>query len=179
MNYRKLKNNELTRKTVTEFKEASKTPIIVILDNVRSLNNIGSVFRSSDAFLIEKIYLCGITATPPHKDIQKTALGATDTVAWEYAKSTLEVVKKLQAQNVKVGAIEQTENAIWLDDFQPETNKTYAVVFGNEVKGVQQEVVNNCDFVIEIPQIGAKHSLNISVSAGIVLWDLFSKLKHQ
>jgi len=174
---RKLKNSELPRKTVSEFKEASKTPIIVVLDNIRSLNNIGSVFRSSDAFLIEKIYLCGITATPPHKDIQKTALGATETVAWEHVEDTLSLVNTLKQNKVTVCAIEQAENAVMLNDFKPVKAQKYAVVFGNEVKGVQQEVVSACDTVIEIPQLGAKHSLNIAVSTGIVLWDVFSKLK--
>ena len=174
---RKLKNAELDRKTVSEFKEAEKTPIIVILDNIRSLNNIGSVFRTADAFLIQKIYLCGITAQPPHKDIQKTALGATDTVAWEYAEDTLSVIKSLQKDGILVYSIEQAEGATMLDEFQPEKNKISAVVFGNEVKGVQQEVVSASDGVIEIPQLGSKHSLNISVSTGVVLWDLFSKMK--
>lgn len=176
MENRKLKNSELVRKSVAEFKEAQKTPIIVILDNIRSLNNIGSVFRSSDAFLIEKVYLCGITATPPHKDIQKTALGATETVSWEYVEDTLELVKKLQTQGVKVCAIEQAENAVYLNQFQPKKAVTYALVFGNEVKGVQQTVVSQSDWVIEIPQIGAKHSLNIAVSTGVVLWDWYSKI---
>lgn len=179
MAHRKLKNAELVRKSVSEFKEAEKTPIIVILDNVRSLNNIGSVFRTSDAFLIQKIYLCGITAQPPHKDIQKTALGATDTVAWEYVEDTLSLVKNLQNQNIKVYAIEQAEGAAMLDQFIPEENKVSAVVFGNEVKGVQQDVVSASDGVIEIPQLGSKHSLNISVSTGVVLWDLFSKIKNR
>ncbi|MCF4100067.1 RNA methyltransferase [Gillisia sp. M10.2A] len=174
---RKLKNSELERKSISEFKEATKTPIIVVLDNIRSLNNIGSVFRTSDAFLIEKVYLCGITAQPPHKDIQKTALGATDTVAWEYVEDTLALVEKLKAENVKVYSIEQAENATMLNDFTPAANVTYAVVFGNEVKGVQQKVVTASDGVIEIPQLGSKHSLNISVSTGVVLWDLFSKMK--
>ena len=174
---RKLKNSELDRLSVEDFKLVKKTPLIIVLDNIRSLNNIGSVFRTSDAFLIEKIYLCGITATPPHKDIHKTALGSTETVAWEYVENTLDLVKKLQAQNVKVCAIEQAENAIMLNDFKPETNTTYALVFGNEVKGVSQQVVNASDVVIEIPQYGTKHSLNISVSAGVVIWDVFSKLK--
>jgi len=177
MENRKLKNSELTRKTVAEFKDAKKTPIIVILDNIRSLNNVGSVFRSSDAFLIEKIYLCGITATPPHKDIQKTALGATETVSWEHTEDTLALIQKLQKEGVKICAIEQAENAVFLDHFQPISNQKYAVVFGNEVKGVQQTVVSESDTVIEIPQLGAKHSLNIAVSTGIVLWDLFSKMK--
>ncbi len=174
---RKLKNSELDRKTVAEFKEATKTPIIVILDNIRSLNNIGSVFRTADAFLIEKIYLCGITATPPHKDIQKTALGATETVNWEYVEDTISLIKKLQEDKVEVLAIEQAEGAIMLNMFSPENGKTYAVVFGNEVKGVQQSVVTASNGIIEIPQLGSKHSLNISVSTGVVLWDLFSKMK--
>lgn len=175
---RKLKNAELDRKTVSEFKEATKTPIIIILDNIRSLNNIGSVFRTADAFLIEKIYLCGITARPPHKDIQKTALGATETVAWEYVENTLELVTKLQQEGKKVYAIEQAENAVMLDKFEPLKDQTSAVIFGNEVKGVQQEVVTASDAVIEIPQLGSKHSLNISVSTGVVVWDLFSKLQR-
>jgi tRNA G18 (ribose-2'-O)-methylase SpoU len=174
---RKLKNSELNRLSVEEFKESEKTPLIVILDNIRSLNNIGSVFRTCDAFLTEKIYLCGITAQPPHKDIHKTALGSTETVAWEYVKDTLELVKSLQAQGVKVIAIEQAEKATMLNDFTPQPQTTYAIVFGNEVKGVQQEVVNASDVVIEIPQFGTKHSLNISVSCGVVVWDLFCKIK--
>lgn len=149
----------------------------MILDNVRSLNNIGSVFRTSDAFLIEKIYLCGITAKPPHKDIHKTALGSTDTVTWEYVENTLELVHRLKGENVKILSIEQAENATMLNDFKPESDTTYAIVFGNEVKGVQQEVVDASDVVIEIPQYGTKHSLNISVSCGVVIWDLFCKLK--
>ena len=177
MNKRKLKNAELDRKSVEEFKEAEKTPIIVILDNIRSLNNIGSVFRTADAFLIQKIYLCGITAKPPHKDIQKTALGATDTVEWEYVEDSLKLVEKLRSDGIKVYSIEQAEGAVMLNDFQPQSGKTCAVVFGNEVKGVQQKVVSASDAVIEIPQLGSKHSLNISVSTGVVLWDLFSKLK--
>lgn len=174
---RKLKNSELDRLSVDEFKNTDKTPIIILLDNIRSLNNIGSVFRTSDAFLVEKIYLCGITATPPHKDIHKTALGSTDTVAWEYAENTLDVIEKLQKNNVKVCSVEQAENATMLDEFSPESNTTYALVFGNEVKGVAQDVVNKSDAVIEIPQFGTKHSLNISVSCGVVVWDVFSKLQ--
>jgi tRNA G18 (ribose-2'-O)-methylase SpoU len=173
---RKLKNTELKRLTIEGFKKVTKTPLIVVLDNIRSLNNIGSVFRTSDAFLIEKIYLCGITATPPNNEIHKTALGATDSVEWEYVEDTLELVTKLKAENVKVLAIEQAENSTKLDVFFPEKNQKYAVVFGNEVKGVQQNVVNACDLCIEIPQLGTKHSLNISVSTGIVLWDVFTKI---
>ena len=176
---RKLKNNELNRITVNEFKTIKKTPIIVVLDNIRSLNNIGSVFRTSDAFLIEKIYLCGITATPPNKDIHKTALGATASVTWEYVEDTLALVEKLKAERVKVLAIEQVENSTKLNDFTPEKNRKYAIVLGNEVKGVQQEVVNASDLCIEIPQLGTKHSLNISVTTGIVLWDLFSKINFR
>jgi 23S rRNA (guanosine2251-2'-O)-methyltransferase len=173
---RKLENSELERLSVEGFKAVEKTPLIVVLDNIRSLNNIGSVFRTSDAFRIEKIYLCGITATPPHKDIQKTALGSTESVDWAYAESTAELVQKLQASSVQVLSIEQAENATMLNTFTPKPNQTYALVFGNEVKGVSQEVVNLSDDVIEIPQYGTKHSLNISVSCGVVLWDLFSKL---
>jgi len=173
---RKLKNSELIRLSIDAFKQAKKTPIIIILDNIRSLNNIGSIFRTSDAFLIEKIYLCGITATPPHKDIHKTALGSTDTVDWEYVDNTIELVKKLKAENVKICAIEQAERAIMLNNFKVETNTKYALVFGNEVKGVSQDVVNKSDAVIEIPQFGTKHSLNISVSCGVVVWDVFNKL---
>jgi tRNA G18 (ribose-2'-O)-methylase SpoU len=161
---RKIENNELERKSVEEFKNAEKTPIIIVLDDIRSLHNIGSVFRTSDAFLIEKIYLCGITATPPNKEINKTALGATDTVAWEYKQT-------------KVYAIEQVENACFLDQFIPGKNQKTALIFGNEVFGVNQDAIKMCDGSIEIPQLGTKHSLNISVSAGIVVWDLFCKLK--
>ncbi|AXT61122.1 TrmH family RNA methyltransferase [Aquimarina sp. AD10] len=175
-NNRKLKNSELDRKTVEEFKASKKTPLLIILDNIRSLNNIGSVFRTADAFLIEKIYLCGITAVPPHKDIQKTALGATATVNWEHHEDTLTLIQKLKTENIKILSIEQAENAIMLDKFLPQPNQTYAVIFGNEVKGVQQDVVSASDEVLEIPQFGSKHSLNISVSAGIVIWDLFSKI---
>ena len=175
---RKLKNSELDRKSVSEFKTAEKTPIIVILDNIRSSNNVGSVFRSSDAFLIEKIYLCGITATPPNKDIQRTALGSTDSVQWEYAKDTISIVKKLQQQDVYVASIEQAEDAILLNNFTPPIGKKLAIIMGNEVKGVQQEVVSESNSCIEIPQYGTKHSLNISVTCGIVIWDLLGKIKN-
>jgi tRNA G18 (ribose-2'-O)-methylase SpoU len=173
---RKLRNIELNRITVNEFKKSDKTPIVVVLDNVRSCNNIGSVFRTSDAFLIEKLYLCGITATPPNNEIRKTALDAEKSVAWEYFENTVDVVKKLQTDGCKVYAVEQVENSILLPDFKPEKEKRIAVVFGNEVKGVKQSVVNICDGCIEIPQYGTKHSFNVSVSAGIVLWDLFQKI---
>ena len=175
---RKIRNNELDRKSIDEFKTAEKTPIIIILDNIRSLNNIGSVFRTADAFLIKKIYLCGITAKPPHKDIHKTALGATETVDWEYVEDTLELVEKLKLQKIKVYAVEQAENAMMLQDFVPEKDTVHAIIFGNEVKGVQQKVVSASDAVIEIPQLGSKHSLNISVCCGVVCWDIFQKLRY-
>ncbi|TDD96485.1 RNA methyltransferase [Flavobacterium cellulosilyticum] len=173
---RKLENNELGRKSVDDFKQSKKTPIILILDDIRSLHNIGSVFRTADAFLIEKIYLCGITATPPNKEIHKTALGATETVDWEHHENVLETIQKLKSEKITVLAIEQVESAFFLQDFEVETNKKYALIFGNEVYGVSQEAVALCDGCIEIPQLGTKHSLNISVSAGIVVWDLFKKL---
>lgn len=176
MENRKLKNSELERLSVDDFKKSEKSPIIIILDNIRSLNNIGSVFRTSDAFLIEKIFLCGITARPPHKDIHKTALGSTETVDWEYCESTTELVQSLKEKGIIVVSIEQAEESIMLNKFQPKSSNTYAFVFGNEVKGVSQEVVNMSDAVIEIPQFGTKHSLNISVSTGVVIWDVYSKL---
>ncbi|GGB81875.1 RNA methyltransferase [Flavobacterium suaedae] len=172
---RKLENSELGRKSVKDFKSAKKTPLIIILDDIRSLHNIGSVFRTADAFLVEKIYLCGITATPPHKEIHKTALGATDTVAWEYNKDVLEVITNLQNEETEVWAVEQVDNAVYLNDFMPEQDKKYAIVFGNEVKGVSQKAIELCNGSIEIPQLGTKHSLNISVSTGIVVWDIFQK----
>lgn len=172
---RKLKNEELQRLDISEFKNTKKTPLIIILDNIRSLNNIGSVFRTADAFLIEKIYLCGITASPPHKDIHKTALGATDSVDWGYADDTLELVEQLKSQGKIIMAIEQAEGATMLNDFKPKTGKTHVIIFGNEVKGVDQKVVSQCHEVLEIPQFGTKHSLNISVSVGVVIWDLWSK----
>ncbi|WP_372950232.1 RNA methyltransferase [Mariniphaga sp.] len=174
---RKLKINELNRLSAEEYKKQAKTPLVVVLDNIRSCNNIGSVFRTSDALLVEKIYLCGITATPPNKEIHKTALDAEKSVDWEYFEKTEDAVIKLQQQGYKVYAVEQVENSISLPDFQPRKNEKPALVFGNEVKGVQQKVVNLCDSAIEIPQYGTKHSFNVSVSAGIVLWDVFQKMK--
>ncbi len=176
---RKLKNSELGRLNIEEFKEEAKTPIIIILDNIRSLNNIGSVFRTSDAFLVEKIFLCGITAQPPHKEIHKTALGATESVAWEYAENINDLINKLQKESIKIASVEQAEKSIFLQDFEVNTNQKYAIIFGNEVKGVQQNVVDQSDICIEIPQFGTKHSLNISVSVGVVLWDMFNKLNLQ
>ena len=172
---RKLENSELDRKSIETFKNSKKTPLILVLDDIRSSHNIGSVFRTADAFLIEKIFLCGITATPPNKEIHKTALGATETVAWEHHENILEVIEKLKKDNVMTLAIEQVESAIFLQNFKVEKNKKYALVFGNEVYGVSQDAVALCDGCIEIPQLGTKHSLNISVSAGIVVWDLFKQ----
>lgn len=174
---RKLLNEELPRLSKEEFKQQDKTQLIIVLDNVRSHLNVGSVFRTADAFLIERIYLCGITGTPPHRDIHKTALGATETVTWRHYETTTAAVEELKAQGVKIIAIEQAENAVMLDTFIPEPGQRYAVVFGNEVDGVEQAVVSAADVVIEIPQYGTKHSLNIAVSAGIVVWDLVCKMR--
>lgn len=174
---RKLRNKELNRLSVDEYKDTVKTPIVVVLDNIRSCNNIGSVFRTSDALLIEKIYLCGITATPPNNEIRKTALDAEKSVDWEYFEHTEDVVKKLRNEGFSVYAIEQVENSISLPDYTPKNGERPALIFGNEVKGVKQSVVDICDGSIEIPQYGTKHSFNISVSAGIVLWDIFQKLQ--
>ena len=174
---RKLENSELDRKTVEDFKEAPKTPIIIILDDIRSLNNIGSVFRTADAFLIEKIFLCGITAIPPNKEIHKTALGATETVEWQYFETVIEAIDTARSLGATIAAIEQVEQSVSLEEFEAETNKKYALIFGNEVFGVSQEAVEKSDLCIEIPQLGTKHSLNISVSAGIVMWDLFVKIR--
>lgn len=173
---RKLKITELNRLTVDEFKQANKLPLAVILDEVRSLHNIGSVFRTSDAFLVERIYLCGITATPPHPEMHKTALGAEDTVDWKYVKHTLEAVEELHNEGYTVLAIEQVEGSTMLDELELEPDKKYAIVMGNEVKGVQQEAIDACDGCIEIPQYGTKHSLNVSVTTGIVLWEFANKL---
>ncbi|HAQ20789.1 MAG TPA: RNA methyltransferase [Prolixibacteraceae bacterium] len=174
---RKLKNSELDRLSVDEYKEVEKTPITVVLDNLRSCNNIGSVFRTSDALLIEKVVLCGITATPPNKEIHKTALDAEKSVPWEYFAETEAAILKLKQSGYRVFSVEQVENSIMLPDFTPEKDQKLALIFGNEVKGVQQSVINMCDGAIEIPQYGTKHSFNISVSAGIVLWDLVYKLR--
>lgn len=174
---RKLKNEELDRLSNEAFKAKKKHQVILILDSIRSLNNVGSAFRTSDAFLVDKIYLCGITGTPPHRDINKTALGATDTVTWEYAKNTLEVVEKLKTEGWQVMSVEQTEGSTSLADFKPSTDEKYCFVFGNEVFGVEQSVVSASNGCLEIPQFGTKHSLNISVSIGIVLWHYISRLK--
>ncbi len=174
---RKLKNNELDRLSIDDFKQADKTPFIVVLDNIRSLNNIGSVFRTSDAMLIDAIYLCGFTAQPPHRDIHKTALGATETVNWKYFETTEQAIEELKCNEYEIYAIEQAENSISLPEFKVNPDNKYALVFGNEVKGVAQNIVDASHGCIEIPQFGTKHSFNISVSAGIVLWDLFKKFK--
>lgn len=175
---RKLENSELERKSIDDFKKSEKTPLILVLDDIRSLHNIGSVFRTADAFLIEKIILCGITATPPNKEIHKTALGATETVTWEHHENVLEVISNLKKENIITLAIEQVESSIFLQDFKVDKNRKYALIFGNEVYGVAQEAVALCDGCIEIPQLGTKHSLNISVSAGIVVWDLFKQFNN-
>lgn len=173
---KKLSMDDLNRLSVEEFKETDKFPYVLILDDIRSMNNIGSVFRTSDAFKVEKVYLCGITATPPHREIQKTALGADETVTWEHVEDVVQLVKKLQAEGYIVAAVEQVENSVSLLDFQPKVNQKYAFVFGNEVFGVNQSVVEQADFCLEIPQYGTKHSLNISVTAGVVSWDFVSKV---
>ena len=174
---RKLRTNELNRLNPDEYQETGKMPLVVVLDNVRSCNNIGSFFRTSDALLIQSIYLCGITATPPNKEIHKTALDAEKTVNWKYFEHTEDAVADLKNKGFYVYAIEQIDKSIMLPEFEPETGEKIALVFGNEVKGVQQKIVDLCDGAIEIPQFGTKHSFNVSVSAGIVLWDLFKKMK--
>ncbi len=174
---RKLKITELNRISAEEFKAVEKLPLVVVLDHVRSLYNVGSVFRSSDAFRVEKICLCGITATPPQVEIHKTALGAEDSVDWTYYEKTQDAVKELKESGFEVWAVEQVEGSVMLQDFRPEVGKKYAIILGNEVKGVQQEVVDLCDGCIEIPQFGTKHSLNVSVTAGILIWDFARKIK--
>lgn len=176
---RKLKITELNRISVDEFKAAKKIPLVVVLDNVRSLHNIGSVFRTSDAFRVARICLCGITATPPHAEIHKTALGAEDTVEWKYYEDTLDAVKDLKDEGFVVYSVEQVEGSVMLGDFMPEEGKKYAVILGNEVKGVRQDVVDVSDGCIEIPQYGTKHSLNVSVTSGIVIWDIFCKMDRK
>ncbi|KAA6324287.1 putative TrmH family tRNA/rRNA methyltransferase [termite gut metagenome] len=174
---RKLKITELNRISPEEFKRVEKLPLIVILDDVRSLHNIGSVFRTSDAFRVESVYLCGITAVPPHPDMHKTALGAEYTVDWKYMKNALDAVEALTQNGYIVYSVEQAKGSVMLDELNLDKGKKYAIVLGNEVKGVQQEVVSHSHGCIEIPQFGTKHSLNVSVAAGIVIWDLFGKLK--
>lgn len=172
---RKLKNEELNRLTPDEFKTTHKKPIVIVLDNVRSLNNVGSIFRTADAFLIESIYLCGITGCPPHRDIQKTALGATETVSWRYMETTQHAINTLREKSYAIKAIEQADKATMLNEFNCEANEKLALIFGNEISGVDETIIAQCDEVIEIPQHGTKHSFNISVSVGIVLWELLRK----
>lgn len=174
---RKLKVEELNRISIEEFQEADKIPLIVVLDNVRSRHNIGSVFRTSDAFRVEEIILCGITSTPPNVEIHKTALGAENSMKWRYLEETLSAVTELKTAGYTVFAIEQTENSLSLESIELEKNKKYAVILGHEVHGVQQEVIDACHGCIEIPQYGTKHSLNVSVTAGILVWDFFKKLQ--
>jgi len=169
---RKLSNNELNRLSVEEFREMKKIPLVVVLDNIRSMNNIGSVFRTSDAFLVQKVYLCGITAKPPHADIHKTALGATESVDWVYVEDTVDALKELKEDGFTLYAVEQAVNSVKLGSIEIDKNEKVAVVLGHEVRGVQQAVVDFCDHALEIPQFGTKHSLNISVCAGITIWEL-------
>lgn len=174
---RKLKNNELNRLNLEEFKNSQKIPLVIVLDNVRSAHNVGSVFRTSDAFLVEKICLCGITPTPPHKEIRKTALGASESVNWKHYANNIDCIQELKAGGYHIISIEQADKAVMLNDFNPQKDMKYALVLGNEVKGVEQAIVSASDTVIEIPQYGTKHSLNISVSSGVVIWDFFQKLQ--
>ena len=174
---RKLTNDELNRKSVAEFRASEKSPFLIVLDNVRSLNNVGSVFRTADAFLVEALWLCGITATPPHRDIQKTALGATESVEWKYFESSAEAVRLLKKSGYTIVSVEQAEGSVSLDRFATESGRKYALIFGHEIRGVTEEVVNLSDACIEIPQYGTKHSFNVAVSAGIVLWELAGRIK--
>jgi tRNA G18 (ribose-2'-O)-methylase SpoU len=175
---RKLKITELNRLSREDFKKTEKIPLVVVLDNVRSLHNVGSVFRTSDAFLVEAVYLCGITATPPQAEIHKTALGAEDSVDWKYFGNTLDAVEELKQKGYHIAAIEQAENSISLEKLHLEKDKKYAIILGNEVHGVEQEVMNQCDSCLEIPQFGTKHSLNVSVTAGIVIWEIAKKIRE-
>ena len=175
---RKLKITELNRLTAEEYKTSHKTPLIVVLDNVRSQNNVGSVFRTADAFRMEAVYLCGITGVPPNAEIHKTALGAEETVEWRYFKESVDAVDELRRMGYVICAVEQAEGSVSLEQLSIDKNKKYAVIVGHEVKGVKQEVIDSSDMCIEIPQYGTKHSLNVSVAAGIVLWEVFRKLKH-
>lgn len=175
---KKLKNSELNRISVTEFKQAEKTPFVVVLDNIRSQSNIGSIFRTSDGFRVEAVYLCGITATPPHREIQKTALGATESVNWKYFENTEDALYELKKSGYQIFAIEQASGSKLLGDFVPDFSKKCAFILGNEVKGVQQKIIDLSDACIEIPQFGTKHSFNVSISAGIVLWEMFMKYNN-
>lgn len=174
---RKLKLDELNRPDIETFKQQEKLPVVVVLDNVRSMHNVGSVFRTGDGFAIEKVILCGITAQPPHREIEKTALGATQSVNWVHYEDTVIAISELKLLGYEIIAIEQAENSTMLNTFMPNTNKKYALIFGNEVNGVSDEAMQQIDACIEIPQFGTKHSFNIVISAGIVLWDFFAKLR--
>ncbi len=174
---RKLRNEELDRLSVEGIKAVDKNPLVIVLDNIRSMHNVGSAFRTADAFLCEKIVLCGITAQPPHREIHKSALGATDTVDWEYHENSMEAIELLRSKGYKIASIEQADQSISLENFNLKDDEKLVLVFGNEVKGVSEDVVKNSDYVIEIPQFGTKHSINVSVSIGVVIWDLISKLK--
>ena len=174
---KKLKNSELNRISIEEFKNSSKTPIKVILDNIRSAHNVGSIFRTCDAFLIDEIILCGITASPPNKEIRKTALGSSDSVKWSYFENSKEAIQELKKEKFQIISIEQADKSTKLEDFNVNSKKKYALIFGNEIKGVNQKLIDMSDVVVEIPQFGTKHSFNVSVSVGIVIWDFFSKIK--
>jgi 23S rRNA (guanosine2251-2'-O)-methyltransferase len=173
---RKLLNSELERKTLEQYQKSDKSPFVIILDNVRSQSNIGSIFRTADAFLTRAIYLCGITAIPPHREIQKTALGATESVPWKYFPRTIDAIYDLKDDGYKIIGVEQVEGSVSLNDFKIKKNQKYALVFGHEINGVDQEIINNCDSCVEIPQFGTKHSFNIAIGAGIVLWELNKSL---
>ncbi|WP_420388522.1 RNA methyltransferase [Roseivirga sp.] len=174
---RKISNEELNRPDLETFKEQEKNPIILVLDNIRSMHNVGSAFRTADAFAIEGIYLCGITAQPPHREIHKTALGATDSVYWQYFETTSDACQSLKEAGYKIAAVEQADKSISLETFEPQPEEKLALVFGNEVFGVEEDIVKSADLCLEIPQFGTKHSINVSVSMGVVLWDILSKLK--
>ena len=175
---KKLKNSELDRISVEEFKKSKKIPITILLENIRSAHNIGSVFRTADSFLINEIILCGISAQPPNKDIRKTALGSSESVEWKYEKNIEVAIQKLKDEGNKIISVEQTTNSISLENFKPSKNSKYAIIFGNEVNGIEQRTIDLSDMAIEIPQYGTKHSLNISVAAGIIIWTIFSKINH-
>ena len=175
---KKLKNSELNRLNIDSYKDADKNPIVLVLDNIRSLNNIGSIFRTADAFRIKAIYLCGITAQPPHREIHKTALGATDSVDWKYFKTTTEAVEELKNDRYEIISLEQADESIMLNDFSPKSATAYAIVLGNEVKGVDQNIIDLSDYCIEIPQFGTKHSFNVTVSNGIIIWDILLKMNR-
>ncbi|GJM27938.1 MAG: RNA methyltransferase [Cyclobacteriaceae bacterium] len=173
---RKLENQELERLDIQTFKKYPKNPLVLIMDDVRSLNNVGSAFRTADAFLLEKIYLCGITGSPPHREINKTALGSTESVSWEYVEDVISLIQNISRQGYKIVVVEQTDSSVMLMDFSPDTENSYALVFGNEVFGVNQDLLPMADHCVEIPQYGTKHSLNISVSIGIVVWSMLEKM---